>query len=264
MGERADLYEKKEARTGGHPTMNAPNIPRLSALEGTDPLRALHAGVLRAVCVFMLASGCTVAPRPVPVARGVDFAAHVEHRGLVVDDMAGGSPAALVPAAWLPWSGGPRFLLQHHGETMAAVWIPKAGRVIVRQSSDPQSPLIGEVDAAWKDGAIHLTFLPAGGPVLQSSTFDRIDGRVVTAALSSQARTVLDVRGVYRAEVRDAQGNPVGWMRARISPHQTATRIYDGVLPASLNGPLTTAAFALLDAEVDYIEDHALDVYLGS
>jgi hypothetical protein len=246
--------------------MNVPSTPRPSALEGIEPRRppTLHAGILGAVFVLLLASSCTPALSPVRIDRGVDFAAHVEHRGLVVDEMAGGSPAVLVPAAWSSWTGGPRFLVQEHDKTIAALWFPKPGQMIVRQSKDPESPLIGEVDAGWSEGAIHLTFKPAGGPAFHSSTFNRIDGRVVTAALSSQARTVLDVRGVYRAEVRDSQGTPVGWLRARISPHQAATRIYDGLLPAPLNGPLATAAVTLLDSDVDYIEDHALDVYIGS
>jgi hypothetical protein len=99
---------------------------------------------------------------------------------------------------------------------------------------------------------------------MQSTAFDRIDGRVVTAALSSQAQTVLDVRGTYRAQLQDSTGAAVGWLRVQISPYQAATRIYDGVVPPSLNGPLATAAVALVDYDVDYIEGHALDVYQGN
>ena len=136
--------------------------------------------------------------------------------------------------------------------------------MIVRQSADRHAPLIGEVDAAWKEGAIRLTFKPANGAPFQTGAFDRIDGRVVTAALGPQVDTILDVRGVYRAQLRDAQGAPAGWLRVRISPHQAAPHMYNGVLPASVNEPLATAAVALLDSDVNNIEDHAINVYLGN
>jgi hypothetical protein len=212
---------------------------------------------------LVMTMACAPALQAIPVDPNVDFAAHVEHRGLVVDEMSGVSPAVLVTAGRQSWGGGPRLLLQAHGQTIAALWFPRAGKMIVRESADPQSPLMGEIDAAWNQGAIHLTFKPVDGSVFRTGTFDRIDGRIATAALSSQARTVLDLRGVYRAEVQDSNGKPVGWLRARISPRRAAGRIYDGVLPAPLNGPLAAAAVAVVNADVDYIESHATDVYVG-
>ncbi len=208
--------------------------------------------------------GCAPGLQAIPVDAGVDFAAHAAHRGLVVDEMPGASPAVLVPAGWQSWTGGPRFLLQAHDQTIAALWFPEPDQMIVRQTADRHAPLIGEVDAAWKHGAIRLTLKPANGAPFQTGAFDRIDGRMATAALGPQVYTVLDVRGVYRAELHDARGGPAGWLRVQISPHQAATHIYDGVLPASLNGPLATAAVAILDSDVTYIEDHAVNVYLGN
>ena len=38
------------------------------------------------------------------------------------------------------------------------------------------------------------------------------------------ARTILDVRGVYRANLIDADGATAGWLRVRISPHHEAER----------------------------------------
>jgi hypothetical protein len=223
---------------------------------------AQSAGTLLLTLVMIL--GSVRALHAIPVDPNVDFAAHVAHRGLVVDEMPGASPALLVPAGRQSWGGGPRFLLQARDQTIAALWFPQAGQMIVRQTVDPHSPLIGEIDAAWSQGAIHLTFKPADGRTLQTGTFDRIDGRIATAALSSQAQTVLDVRGVYRADVRDADGKPVGWLRVQISSHQPAERIYDGVLPPALNGSLAAAAVAVLDADVSEIERHAADVYVGN
>ncbi len=43
-----------------------------------------------------------------------------------------------------------------------------------------------------------------------------------------------------------------------------AGRIYDGIVPPLVPEPLATAAFALVDADVDYSEAHALNVYLGN
>jgi len=222
-------------------------------------------GVLGALGLGLgIVSGCTPRVHAIPVDRDVDYAAHMEHQGLVVDEMPGASPAILVPAGWQTGPRGPRFLLQAHDKTMAALWFPRAGQMIVRKTADPASPLLGEVDANWNQGAIQLTFKPADGPEFKTGEFERIDGRVVTAALSSHVQTVLDVRGVYRAELRDANGASAGWLRVQISPHQAASRIYDGEVPPELNGPLTTAAIAMVDSDVDYIEDHALDVYVGN
>jgi hypothetical protein len=226
------------------------------------PSTAQRAGTLLLTLVMVF--GWVPALHAIPIDPNVDFGAHLEHRGLVVDQMSGPSPAVLVPAGWQSWNGGPRFLLQARGQTIAALWFPRPGCMIVRQTADPKSPLIGEIDAGWSHGAIHLEFKPANGSEFATGTFDRVDGRVTTAALSSQVRTVLDLRGVYRADVRDANGKPVGWLRVQLSPRQAATRIYDGELPASLNGPLAAAAVAVVNADIDYIKRQASDVYMGN
>lgn len=207
--------------------------------------------------------GCAAPLRAVPVDSDVNFAAHIEHRGLVIDQMAGAS-AVLAPAGSLLFSDGPRFLLQQQGKTVAALWFQDPGHMIVRQTADPQSPLIGEVDAAWNEGSIRLTLKPASGPAFQTTDFTRTDGRLSSATLRWDATTVLDVRGTYRAELRDSTGAPVGWLRVRASPYRGARRIYDGVVPASLNGPLATAAVAVLNSDVRYIRNRALNVYLGN
>ncbi|MGD0949892.1 MAG: hypothetical protein ABSA52_20985 [Candidatus Binatia bacterium] len=252
-----ELFKTMQARRSA--TAELPGASRRARPTSTAPGR----GVL----LLILGGIICCAPRlnAIPVDTGVDFAAHAAHRGLVVDKMAGASAAVLVPAGSQSWTGGPRFLLQANDKTIAAVWFPERDKMIVRGTADPQAPLIGEVDAAWKDGTIRLTLKPAEGASFQTSAFDRIDGRMGRAALGSQVNTRLSVRGVYRAELRDAQGGPAGWLRVQISPHQAARHIYDGVVPASLNGPLATAAVALLDSDVKHIENHAaVDVHLGN
>ena len=84
------------------------------------------------------------------------------------------------------------------------------------------------------------------------------------AVLSWYATTVLDVRGIYLAELRDDTGAPAGWLRVSISPYLAAPRIYDGVLPAAIQEPLAIAAAELIDADVDYIEGRAVNPYLGN
>jgi hypothetical protein len=217
-------------------------------------------------CLFGvgLVTGPAATLHAIAVESNVDFAAHVEHRGLVIDQMSGAPGVVLAPAGSFAFSGGPRFLLQRNGTTLAALWFPDPGHMIVRQSADPRSPLIGEVNAAWQQGAISLMIKPAEGPAYQTGVFGRDDGRLSSAALSWDATTVLDQRGTYRAELRDANGAPAGWLRVRISPYQGARRIYDGVVPASLNGPLATAAVAVLNSDVRYVRNRAQNVYLGN
>jgi len=122
----------------------------------------------------------------------------------------------------------------------------------------------GAVDAYWEHGAIRLAFKSADGSVVRSDVFERIDGRRTTPVLGRPAETNLDVRGVYRAELHDAGGVSVGWLRVSVSPFDVAPRVYDGSVPASVSPQMLTAALARLDAEVDWIEGHAADVNLGN
>jgi len=211
-----------------------------------------------------LVAACTARPVEVPVEPGVDFAAHVEHRGLVVDRAQGGRPAVLVPAPTLPFTSGPTYLLQADRKTIAALWVKDAGHVTVRQTGDRTAPVIGRVEAHWNHGAISLTLKPVDAPELRTGEFERTDGPSRPGVLSSQATTLPDIRGMYQADLRDSTGAPAGWLRVRISPYLAASRVYDGALPPSVQEPLATAAVALVDSEVDYIEDHATDMYLGN
>ncbi len=215
------------------------------------------------VVVLGTAGGCAVAPRAIPVDPNVNFAAHSEHRGLVIDRMQDTEQAVLVAAGAWPFSGGPRFLLQRGDTTLAAVWLEDA-QATVRRGGDTAAATIGHVDTSWQGGAISLTLRPEGGSGFRTGTFQRIGGGSAPAALGQRADTTLDVRGVYRAELLDASGAPAGWLRVRISPHQEARRIYDGVLPAAVNGPLAVAVVARLDSEVEWVENHATDPYLGN
>ncbi len=211
--------------------------------------------------MFVLAS-CASAPHTVPVDPRVNFAAHVEHRGLVIDRARGEEPAVVVPAGSL-FSEGPNYLLEADGKTLAALWLKDLAHVTVRRTADPASPVIGRVQASWKDGAIRLTLEPADGPPLQTGRFHRVDGPGFPDLLTADFRTLLDERGMYLAEIRDEKGTVTGWLRVRISPFQGARRVYDAVLPAAVSEPLATAAVALVNANLRSSENQAVDVYLG-
>jgi hypothetical protein len=99
---------------------------------------------------------------------------------------------------------------------------------------------------------------------LRTDTFAREGAGTGPSLLSRNAQTVLDVRGAYRATVRDDAGKPIGWLRARISPYQPSPRIYDARLPADVDDSVPAAVALALRDEIDWIERNAIDVYRGS
>ncbi len=209
-----------------------------------------------------LTLGCVALHRPVPVDPEATFAAHQEHAGLAIDRLARGRSGELRPAGWLRRPGAPAFVLVADGQRIAALW-PTPDRVVVRSAMSREAPLVGEVASSWDDGAIRLALQPAGGPAFRSDPFAR-EGGAGPALLTRTVQTVIDIRGTYRAPLRDSSGAAVGWLRARISPYQEASRIFDGVLPAAIQPELAAAAATALNGEIDWIEDHALNVYRGN
>lgn len=214
-------------------------------------------GVGRAVLVvttMVLWNGCALLPRSQPADPRVDFAAHPGYRGLVVDRMGGGQTAVLVGADSTPSSAGPSQVLQADGKTLAALWVSDHDRITVRQTPDAVAPVVGEIRASWEQGVMRLTFQSADGASFHTSRFKRIDSENFPQALDREMLAVSqDLPGVYRAELRDAQNVPVGWLRVRILPYQGLPRDYEGDVPAALNGPLATAAVVLVDSAIDSI-----------
>lgn len=238
--------------------------PRLSLR--TDGSTALGTELTtRLLVTLALLAGCVTSHAPIPVDAAVNFAVHSEHRGLVVDRMeATGQLAVLAPAATPLFSEGPTFVLKTDDGTIAAAWLPDPAHMVVRTSPDAAAAVIGHIEARWEHGAIRLILAPGDTSPIETGMFKRLDGRVAASMLGELATTVLDVRGVYRAELSDARGASSGWLRVQVSPYQPAPRIYDGVLPPSVNGPLAVAAVAMLDAEIDYVEQRAINVYRGA
>ncbi len=213
------------------------------------------ATVLATVARFAL--GCAVPPPSVTVDSGVTFAIHRAHGGLVIDRFDTGRSGRLRPASWLRRPGEPTFVLEVADETPVAFWLPAPATVVVRRDGTA----VGDVRPEWEDGAIRLTLASRDGPPLRTDVFGREGAAAGPSVLTRAVSTVLDVRGTFRAPVRDPAGAAVGWLRVRIGPYLEAPRLYDGVLLASVPPALAVAAAVALDGEVDWIEDHAVNVY---
>ena len=210
---------------------------------------------------LITSAGCSLMSRAAPGDSSATFAAHVASRGLVIDQMEGGQPGVLELSA-TP-SSGPQFVLYSGGVPTAALWVSGADTV-VRAAPDSAAPAIGRVDASWDERAIRLTLTPEGDGVFSTSAFKRIEGGASPAALGQPAGSTLDLRGVYRAELLDGTGQPAGWIRVQFAHGWSAHRIYEGVLPAALNGPLAVAAVARLDAELTAVANRAMNPYIGN
>jgi hypothetical protein len=223
-------------------------------------MKLLARGSIGLLVGCIAAAGCAWMSPHVDVDPAVTFAAHTASRGLVIDKMDGGQ------AGVLEWSttpsAGPQFVLYAAGVPAAGLWVRGADIVV---KSAPPAAVIGQVDADWDERAIRLTFKPAGDGTFSTSVFKRIEGGKGPAALGQPASSLLDLRGIYQAEVVDAAGASAGWIRVRFAHSwSSAHRIYDGVLPAALNGPLAVAAAARLDAELSAVSRTAMDPYLGN
>lgn len=212
-------------------------------------------GAATVAVVISLSNGCSLLPKSRLADPSIDFAAHPGYRGLVVDRMEGGQTAVLVRAHSTPSSAGPTHLLQTDGTTIAALWVADHNHITVRQTPDAAAPFVGDVLASWRHGALRLTFHSADGASFHTSRFDRIDGEQFPNILDREMYSVMDLPGVYRAELRDARNVPVGWLRVRILPYQGLPRDYTADVPGPLNGPLAVGAVALVDSEIDSIID---------
>ena len=224
--------------------------------------------IFRNLFVIILAgtaSGCFLRPKSItiPVDPEATFAAHVEHGGIALDRTRGGKPGKIGPASWLRTPGSPSFVLRLEDQPVAFFWLSGDG-VVARASDSSAEPPTVEVVPSFEAGAVKLTIRPRGGSALHTDTLAREGGGTGPSLLSRNAQTVLDVRGTYRTTVRDAKGTSLGWFRVRISPYQSAARIYDARLPSDVDDTVLVAVPLALNDEVDWIERHAVDVYRGN
>jgi len=216
------------------------------------------------VAIVACAVSCTLLHKPVSVDPQATFAAHLEHDGLAIDRLERGRSGRLRSPSWLRLPGAATFVLSDaDGAALASIWL-SGSEVTVRQTASDSSPVLARVRPSWEEGAVRFRLEPEGGEPLQTDLFVRQEAGIGPQTLTRTAATVIDVRGRYEATVRDARGGSVGWLRARISPYQPAPRIYEALLPAAIAPSMAAAAVSALNAEVDWIESHTLDVYRGT
>jgi hypothetical protein len=217
---------------------------------------------LRVVAAGLLAGlGCGV--HPIPIESGATFAAHQENRRFVVDKPIAGAPDVVDAASLLRGPGGPAWALRRGDDTLAVYWIVGDMGTVARSGDRSSDPSLGEIHASWDQNAIRLHLEPPGGPVFVSDVFARTDLGGGTASFSRAAQTVLDVRGRFRAALRDPSGKEVGWLGLRIGPYEAAPRVYEGSLPPGVDEKLGVAAVLSLANEIDWIESHTVNVYQG-
>lgn len=220
--------------------------------------RRRHRGLL--AFAFTASAGCSLLRPNAAADPDINFAAHTASRGIVVDRMDGDQHGTLGPSD--SRAGGPQFVLQTAAATTAAFWV-SGSRTAVRPSPDSTALALGQVEASWEDNAIRFTLAPAAGG-FSTSPFKRIEGGASPAALGQPAASILDLRGVYRADVVDAAGKPAGWLRVRVDSRWGPAHIYDGALPQEIDGPLAVAVVAQLDAALNAVEDAAANPYIGN
>lgn len=216
---------------------------------------------LGAIAIVGLAgTACALPPPRVPLDPTANFTAHVEARGIVVDRMANGEHARLVPKR--AFFSSPLAVKEGHAEvaTLAADGPDTVVSVAGRDGADPE---IGDVKAEWRHGAIDLTFAPRDQAAYHTTPFRRVDPWRTPHLLGQPAENVVQLPGRYVADVESSDGTRVGWLSVEISEDGPVTRLYEGELPASINGPLAVAAVERLNEEVDWVEQHAIDPHLG-
>jgi hypothetical protein len=115
------------------------------------------------------------------------------------------------------------------------------------------------LEPEWHEQAIWFVVDSDTGR-FHTGPFARVDGRAGLPALSRAGQTNIDLRGVYRATIFD-DGGAAGWFEVR-APSPDEPRVFQGRLPATSAtvGPALAVALA---SELDWIEDHTIDVYRG-
>lgn len=215
------------------------------------------------VVAFVANAACAWLPHEIPIDPDATFAAHTDSAGLVIDKMDSGQQGKLIPSTTTLFEHGPQLLLETTTGPTAALWI-EGPDIVVRQAHDPSAPAIGRVDATWDRGAVQLTLIPEGNGTYRTTAFNRISGGAAPTALGQPAELTLDMRGIYFAGVTDAEGAQAGWLRVHIGVNWGPMHVYEGVLPAPVNGPLAVAAVARLEREIDNIRAHAVNPHLGN
>ena len=209
------------------------------------------------VHVLALAVACgpvfDSSPLP-PLDPSANFAAHRVHGGLAIDRLERAS------SGFLEGRDFGMFVLRAGDALVAAMWLTAPATVVARAGSTSAAAVTARVEPSWPEQSIRLTLTTAAGTV-RTGPFARADGLPGMPALARTGQTNLDARGTYRAELTDDGGTPCGWFEVRV-PSADESRLFSGVLPRAPieAGPALALA---LDSELDWIDDHTIDVYRG-
>jgi len=210
---------------------------------------------LTLIGTLTLGAGYALADVSVPVDPSANFAAHLESSGIVVDRMDGQQHGRLV-SNYVPFTHRPPFLVEEGDHDVAALWRDGSTFTVRSVTDDGSGRASGEVTAEWLNDCIRFTFTTAEGEVFHTSGFRR-QGWTGPERLGQPISNVVELPGVYVAEVRNSANEPVGWMRVEITSYGTTTRGYYASLPAGISGPLALAAFQRVDSEIDSVEQNA-------
>ena len=197
-----------------------------------------------------LLAGCHTPRTVLSVEPGVTFAAHQVANGFVLDRTRSGETGSLERRGRLHEPDAPDLVLRIGDEPTTGLWVIGRTRILVRDGLSNRAPRAAEVLSSWDGGAIRLTLLPEHGGPLQTDPFrgeGPVGGRVLTRTSSPS--------GTYRAIVRETDGSEAGWLRVDVGS-ETLPRIYDAILPDRVDDALAAAAAAVLDAELNWIEEH--------
>jgi hypothetical protein len=207
--------------------------------------------------VATLVVGCVrydTHPQP-PFDPAATFVAHSVHGGLAIDRIPGGTTGRI------EGRDAGLFVVTSGDTPIAVVRITSLATVVGRTQGGEGAPPTLWVTPSWTPEGIRLSVTAPDG-TLHTTSFVRTDGHAGLPTLSRTGQTSLDVRGTFRAEVLDAGGNRRGWFAVRV-PGPDDPRLLSSDLPGVSIAVAPAMALALV-SELDWIDDHLVDVYRGT
>ncbi len=219
---------------------------------------------MRLVTVFaaiVLAAGCVRYDTQAipPIDPAATFAAHAVHGGLTIDRIEGASGGAM--SGRVVGGSFGRFVAYADDRAIALLRVTGLATVVARTSNDAAAPPDVVVTPSWTADGIRLMVTSSAG-TLHTGQFVRTDGRAGMPTLARTGQTNLDVRGTFRADLRDDRGTPHGWFTVYVPGPDTPRMFVAALADAPIAiGPAMALA---LVSELDWIDDHTIDVYRGT
>ena len=213
---------------------------------------------LLTICAaIVLAAGCVrydTQPLP-PFDPAATFVAHSVNGGLAIDRIAGG------PKGSVQGRDAGLFVVTAGDTPIAVIRITSIATIVGRTQGGEDAPPTLWVTPSWTPEGIRLAVTSPTG-TLHTTSFVRIDARSGLQTLSRMGQATLDVRGEFRAEVLDAGGTRRGWFTVRV-PGPDESRLFSSDMPGAAAAVGPAMALALV-SELDWIDDHLIDVYRGT